>query len=231
MMMVLSSVFRDRVYSVMNDDHVHLFRRLSELRTLSNDGALDLNYRKQNCVQGIKRLIDDAIGHFFREEAMMKAFRYPEYVQHRANHMMLIRSIQTYHTKLTQEDRPLTTDDIEYMDEWLTSHIRNDDRKIDDFMRTGRRIAGQDYLSESEKASLAPQVFAFSLRFVVLWIKLHFSRDPIGSKMIRELSLQRDELITSRSRHANSQRRQTTTPKQTYEQSVKTYYGWYYGSS
>lgn len=72
--------------------------------------------------------------HFFVEEEMMKAFKYPDVVNHKAAHEgfkdKLAKLIENYNNG----DTHISGSALEFLKDWLTEHILKIDRKLSDFL-------------------------------------------------------------------------------------------------
>ena len=134
----------DQVYSVMNDDHVDLYRIVAELRdgiAIQVRGGTERGFQQINLLGTIQKLIDKARAHFQREEALMAEYGYPDARAHRSEHLMLLRSIETYHANLASGGRPITDEVVKYLKAWLTNHIRTTDRQLDRFLVSAAKKA------------------------------------------------------------------------------------------
>ena len=156
----------DAVYSVMNDDHVHLYRILGELRQgtcgrAGRSGSRD--DKRDHCLDVVGRLIKDSDEHFQREEALMEAHRYPAIRAHKDEHLMLRRSIQVYHAKLSAGALPPVEEISQYLKGWLTTHIRSTDRQLERFLFDAHKARdghGQMALSPADLARFNAMVAA-----------------------------------------------------------------------
>jgi hemerythrin len=225
------NLFRSRIYSVMNDDHSHLFQCLKELKRLvggRGKSVLDPAAAHLACAEQLKLLIDDTAIHFSREEVLMRAFRFHGLDEHRNNHLSLLRSIQTYHSQFLRQGKPLTVGDLEYLDTWLTKHIREDDRKLEDFLADHPMMVEPDALSPRDARSIGPTSIAFGFQKVMLWAKLCLFRNPIDRRQRNRERAQQS--AASRLRHISRQNAQAASPKQRQEEANKTYSSYYYGN-
>jgi hemerythrin-like metal-binding protein len=140
------STVPDHVYSVMNDDHAALYRILAELRegiATQPNGETERGFQRAILLSTARKLIDKAREHFQREEALMAAYGYPEIKAHRSEHLMLLRTVETYHATLASSHRPITGDVAKYFKAWLTNHIRTADRRLDRFLVSAASATGK----------------------------------------------------------------------------------------
>ena len=227
----LVNLFRGRIYSVMNDDHSHLFQMLKELKRLASEtggNSDDAERRIKASAEKLQLLIDDTAIHFSREEVLMRSFRYTALNEHRNNHLQLLRSIQTYQTKFSREGKPLTATDFEYLDVWLTKHIQDDDRRLEEFFAEHPMVAEPDALTAKDKRAIGPHSVFFGVSKLLLWVKLRcFSDEFDKRKKNRDRALQN---AASRMRHISQQKARIKSPKQQQEETNRSYSGWYYGN-
>jgi hemerythrin-like metal-binding protein len=230
-------LFHERVYSIMNDDHAHLMEILQALRAVVNDdyGAVfDPEERLDHVEMEIKRLIDDSAEHFLREETLMVAYGYPRLAEHRSEHLLLIRSIQTYLSNLVQNQSPITPDIVAYLTEWLTHHIRTADKRLEAYLRTCHGRAEHIGHDVSETTGLAPGHFALSAKNVKLWAKLSFCPTLAVTRGGRHEVQDDDQERTSRRLNrmaAHTQKLAIAEPERHHHPtSNNDYHGWYYGN-
>ena len=76
-----------------------------------------------------------AMTHFETEQRLMVRYHYPEEAKHRQLHADLASEMDTtldaYHKGTTQ----LSPDTMEYLDEWLQKHIREEDFRLAEFLQ------------------------------------------------------------------------------------------------
>jgi len=115
----------------INDDHhklVNLFNILSQAVEEGNsidyvDAILD-------------ELITCTIWHFRHEERLMVRYKYDGMELHKTEHNDLIEGVRAMQLMLREENRLPTSEDLEYLADWLTRHIIGQD------MRLGFYLAG-----------------------------------------------------------------------------------------
>ena len=77
-----------------------------------------------------EELISCTIWHFRHEERLMVMYKYDGLDDHRAEHNELIESVQELQRKFHKGKNPLTNEDFEYLEDWLTVHILGRDMKL-----------------------------------------------------------------------------------------------------
>ncbi|MCK4674646.1 MAG: hemerythrin family protein [Gammaproteobacteria bacterium] len=78
----------------------------------------------------LEELISCTIWHFRHEERLMLLYKYEGIVEHKAEHDELIDSVKELQKKFQKENKLLTNEDIEFLEDWLTSHILGQDMKL-----------------------------------------------------------------------------------------------------
>ena len=155
-----------QIYSVLNEDHAELYKILSRLRDAAGKRSQtheELAQQQDECHALISELIADTAKHFEREEGLMRDYDYPLTRQHAKEHLVLLRTVETFEIGLRQRGGTVSLDDIAYLKDWLTRHITNADRHLENFL-TGCR----DKRTEPRGSSLSgggshPLSFLFSV--------------------------------------------------------------------
>ncbi|MEI6559115.1 MAG: hemerythrin family protein [Rhodospirillaceae bacterium] len=125
------------IYSVMNEDHIELYRILGELRlsgVRSADDAAVRERKRAATLDVMQRLIEESRAHFRREEALMARYDYPAARAHKDDHLVLLMSIEVYFAQVAAGSVPATDEVSDYLKTWLTSHIRNADHLLERFL-------------------------------------------------------------------------------------------------
>jgi hemerythrin-like metal-binding protein len=88
-------------------------------------------------------LIDQTKVHFHTEEQFMQAYDYPDYENHKELHDILLRQVEdvleTQHEMETFHIQQSWAEKLELLDflrEWLISHIIDTDKKLGDFLKS-----------------------------------------------------------------------------------------------
>ena len=108
----------------IDEDHL----RLVKLYNLLNHAVMEK--ASPDYVDALlEELICCTIWHFRHEERLMLNYQYDAFEDHKAEHHDLIHSVRELQKKFRQGSKLLTSEDIEYLSNWLTEHIvRNDMR-------------------------------------------------------------------------------------------------------
>ncbi|MEI8396080.1 MAG: hemerythrin family protein [Rhodospirillaceae bacterium] len=129
--------YAEPVYTVMNDDHVHLYNILGELRQGGGHGQetdAAREARRKHCLTIVKRLLVESVEHFKREEMLMLRYGYPKAAAHKTEHLIMTRSMEMYQSQLSAGSLPPARDIAQYLKNWLTNHIRTTDRLLERFL-------------------------------------------------------------------------------------------------
>ena len=82
----------------------------------------------------MEELISFAVWHFRHEERLMLQYGYESLANHKSEHEDLIASAKTLQQELLQEGVVLS-EDIQFLEHWLTTHIGNSDMKLGVYLR------------------------------------------------------------------------------------------------
>jgi hemerythrin-like metal-binding protein len=171
----------EAIYSVMNDDHVELYRIVSELSDIVGQRCTSPHERdvqRLHLLGVVQKLIDKATEHFRREEHLMEAYRYPEAKVHRSEHLMLQRTIETTLSRLSAEHHPITEDVPKNLKSWLTNHIRTADRQLDRFL-----IAASKKMGSADNLKLAQGMPAWTPEHSMYWASFN---DAVSIQTVSE---------------------------------------------
>lgn len=83
----------------------------------------------------MEELVNCTAWHFSHEERLMLRYRYEGADEHKREHRELISSARALQQRMEQEGKPLSGEDIEFLEQWLTGHILGAD------MELGSRLA------------------------------------------------------------------------------------------
>ena len=102
----------------INEDH----RRLVDLFNILSHSVAEGD--SADYIEAVlEELINCTIWHFSHEERLMLLYKYEGFNEHKEEHGALIDSARTLQKKFHQENKLLTSEDIEYLSNWLTQHI------------------------------------------------------------------------------------------------------------
>lgn len=113
----------------VDDDHrklVNLFNILNHSVT-AGDAA--------NYIDAVmEELITCTIWHFRHEERLMLKYDYEGFEAHKTEHQELIDSARELQQLVLQEEKSLSSEDVEFLEQWLTGHILGTDMKMGSYL-------------------------------------------------------------------------------------------------
>lgn len=114
----------------IDDQHQHLFDIVNSLHQ-----AVESRRDFQTVQAILDRLASHTIIHFQTEEALMIAADYPDYDRHKQTHDHLTSKVGNLIQKYRDRDAEVTTEITQFLVEWLTHHIKGEDRKMIQFFQ------------------------------------------------------------------------------------------------
>ena len=82
----------------------------------------------------LDELLSCTIWHFRHEERLMVKYSYEGLPEHKKEHQELIESATELKQKFLQEGKALSSEDIEFLEHWLTGHILGTDMSLGSFL-------------------------------------------------------------------------------------------------
>jgi hemerythrin-like metal-binding protein len=82
----------------------------------------------------MEELISCTVWHFRHEERLMLKYGYEGLQDHKAEHEALIASAKALQEKLAQEGKPVLSEDIAFLEHWLTGHIFGADMDLGSYL-------------------------------------------------------------------------------------------------
>jgi len=113
----------------IDEDHQKL---VNLFNILSNSVAQDDDADYIDAV--LEELITCTVWHFRHEERLMLLHKYQGLMEHRAEHNELIDSVRELQQKFSDDKKPLTQEEIEFLEGWLTGHILGQDMRLGFFL-------------------------------------------------------------------------------------------------
>jgi hemerythrin-like metal-binding protein len=113
----------------IDEDH----RRLVDLFNLLNRSLAGGEPR--NYIEAIlEELISCTVWHFRHEERLMLKYGYDGIQEHQKEHQDLIDSVQAFQERFVQEGQAISSDEIEFLEHWLTEHILVADMQLGSYL-------------------------------------------------------------------------------------------------
>ena len=113
----------------VDDDH----RKLVDLFNMLNHAVVEGD--DQDYIEAVlEELINCTVWHFSHEERLMLKYGYEGIVEHKAVHQELIKGAKELQQKILQKDSVVSSDDIEFLEHWLTEHILTSDMRMGSYL-------------------------------------------------------------------------------------------------
>lgn len=113
----------------IDEDH----RRLVDLFNLLTHAVEDKD-SEDYIAALLEELITCTVWHFRHEERLMLKYGYEGLGEHQQEHNELIDNIRALQEQRQQESVPISSEDIEYLEHWLTGHILGADMDLGAFL-------------------------------------------------------------------------------------------------
>jgi hemerythrin len=113
----------------IDEDH----RRLVDLFNILNHSVMEKD--STNYIEAVmEELISCTVWHFKHEERLMLKYAYDGFDEHKTEHQELIDNARALQQKLLQENKPISSKEIEFLELWLTGHILGADMDLGSFL-------------------------------------------------------------------------------------------------
>lgn len=113
----------------IDEDH----RKLIDLFNALNRAVIQ-GQSKSYIEAVLEELISFTVWHFRHEERLMLEHDFTAAAAHKTEHQQLIDSARLLQEKFLQHDTPLSMDDIEFLEQWLTGHILGADMELGSYL-------------------------------------------------------------------------------------------------
>ena len=129
----MKKIIWDKTLSVevpeIDEDH----RRLVDLFNILNQSVVEGDAK--NYIEAVmEELISCTVWHFRHEERLMLKHGYEGFLEHKSEHEELVASAKALQQKLLQEDKAVSSEDIEFLEHWLTGHILGADMDLGSYL-------------------------------------------------------------------------------------------------
>jgi hemerythrin-like metal-binding protein len=123
----------DHVLSVgvdeVDDDH----RKLVDLFNMLNHSVIEGD-DPEYLAAILEELINCTAWHFSHEERLMLKHGYEGLAEHKEEHKELVKSAKELQQKILQAGNLVATEDIEFLERWLTEHILTTDMRMGSYL-------------------------------------------------------------------------------------------------
>ena len=115
----------------IDDDH----RKLVDLLNILNHSLVEGD--APNYIEAVlEELTSCTVWHFRHEERLMLKYEYQGMLEHKSEHQELIECAKALRQRLLQEGRAVSTEDIAFLEHWLTGHILGTDMDLGSYLCT-----------------------------------------------------------------------------------------------
>jgi hemerythrin-like metal-binding protein len=113
----------------IDEDH----RRLVDLFNILNRSVVQGD-AKDYIDAVMEELISCTAWHFRHEERLMLKYGYEGLTTHRSEHEELVASAKELQQKLLQHGKAVSSEEIEFLEHWLTGHILGTDKDLGSYL-------------------------------------------------------------------------------------------------
>lgn len=114
----------------LDADHVILIGLINQLYDAMSEG-----HGEEMSKTIFATLKEYTVSHFTREEALMKAQKYPDFESHKRFHELLINTLNEFMARYAVDKNAVTTSEIaQFLEGWLINHIQKVDFAYKPFM-------------------------------------------------------------------------------------------------
>ena len=104
-------------------------RRLVDLFNILNHSVVEGDATEY--IEAVmEELISCTVWHFRHEERLMLKYGYEGFMGHKSEHEDLIASAKALQQKLLLESKPVLSEDLQFLEHWLTGHILGTDKDL-----------------------------------------------------------------------------------------------------
>ena len=116
--------------------HPLLEKEHQQLIDLIDD--LDKCVLKGNSINQVTKYLDAFVtlaeDEFKNEERIMEAYKYPEIIDHKKEHVRLLEQLRSVHSKLSKGHTPFGKDYMQWLRNWLEAHLLDADNRLEEFL-------------------------------------------------------------------------------------------------
>lgn len=116
----------------IDDQHKHLvgiINNIYDLMTNSADG-------EEQVLEIIADMRIYAVEHFSTEERYMDMFEYPDAPVHKNEHRLFMDKVSEVEEGCRNGSMPISMDILNFLSDWLVTHISDTDRKMGEFLKS-----------------------------------------------------------------------------------------------
>lgn len=122
----------------LDADHIVIFSLINHI-----DEAHQTGSDEQAIGRILRVLMDRAVGHFRREEIVMKRHGYPDLEAHAAEHRQIMEELSTLYAAYQEKpSAEVSREIVELLAIWLEEHVLKTDMRYRPFIGGGKDLSG-----------------------------------------------------------------------------------------
>ena len=126
----MPKIIWDETYSIGNEEIDKQHRELIEFFNTAHDKMLSDKDISSIGINALLRLVEYCRYHFTFEEEYMEKIGFPEIQRHREIHKRFHAKLNRHLQQLDQGEWILTSEILKMTENWIVSHIINEDKRI-----------------------------------------------------------------------------------------------------
>ncbi len=130
-MISILCVDKNKNQSLLYEQHKKIIELINNACTVEK-----LSNRPNNVLGILNEMTEYALKYFETEERYMKTFNFPEYQNHRKEHIAFTNTVIDYKNRVVGGDKQIARDTLKYLIKWHANHIQVTDKKYIDFFKT-----------------------------------------------------------------------------------------------
>lgn len=115
---------------IIDDQHKRLIKLINKVIDESNEPD-----SAKLIADTLEEMLSYALTHFKTEEAILKEAGYPQFTEHRKEHLDFIKKTSELSIKFDLSNNELRNEILGYLKDWLMHHIFEEDLEFRDFLK------------------------------------------------------------------------------------------------
>ncbi|MBT4264331.1 MAG: bacteriohemerythrin [Deltaproteobacteria bacterium] len=141
---------------LIDEDHRKLYTFIDKLKQ-----SIDSGKGKTSALEIIGELASYTQWHFRHEERLMQEYGYPNQAEHETTHNQLIDQVSEVIRGIQEDEKDISIDLMQILQEWLKNHILDSDKQLADFLNSlgGLHDVNEEQLDEPADQASSGQNF------------------------------------------------------------------------
>lgn len=114
------------IFDLQHQKIIDLVNHLQEIE--------ELKFNKERIRSVLSDLVEYGYEHLQQEEAMLQKYDYPEFAQHKHEHMVYVNKVTNAIKNIVSMDEQRFIELIEFLNDWWTNHILKEDMAYKTFL-------------------------------------------------------------------------------------------------